>query len=447
MAESTAQLSILVKVRDEAAGALSRLSNETSSLGGQMNFLGDKAGMVAGALAALGSAAFLGSAVNQAREAAEGWLKMQTILEHTGVSAEEVRKRVEKMSQTSTFEAHEIGIAYAKNISLFGDTAKALEKTKLAMNLAAFAGIDLSTAQNMVSKASDESIMALKRIALQLGIVIPDFDKHMDQQKQFDAVLKIVTNALGNYDQKLLQSDGIRQVKKQWNEFLETVGTAILPTLNSLLKDYIVPLIQKIIEWANAHPALFKYIVLGIGIITALIAVLTPLVILFPAISVVIAALLSPVALIGAAMLALGAIIMKLSKDWETGWNNIMMVFFPQVYGLISAINSIKNAYNEVRNLLASPLNMVSNAIGNAGNWVNNKINDPFNDFISRPGMSPIAFSGEDTLIGMKNPGALAGAGGGNINIYLQGDMYTTTEVAEKFANEIARSIRYQIKL
>ncbi len=63
MADTTSQLSILVRVRDEASAALSRLSSDISELGGNLNFAGDKAGILAGALSAISTTAVVKNAI------------------------------------------------------------------------------------------------------------------------------------------------------------------------------------------------------------------------------------------------------------------------------------------------------------------------------------------------------------------------------------------------
>ena len=69
--------------------------------------------------------------------------------------------------------------------------------------------------------------------------------------------------------------------------------------------------------------------------------------------------------------------------------------------------------------------------------------NNPFNDFISRPGSAPVAFSSDDTIIGVKNPAAL-GAGGVVINV--NGGNYLDRNAAEKFAEYLGEKFRRELR-
>jgi len=58
----------------------------------------------------------------------------------------------------------------------------------------------------------------------------------------------------------------------------------------------------------------------------------------------------------------------------------------------------------------------------------------PMKDFVMRPGHSPVSFSPDDTIIGMKNPGMM----GGGITVNIE-RIYGTDP------NEIARALRLKL--
>lgn len=453
MAETTSQLSILVKLRDEASGAMQRLGNQAQDLAGSMNFLGDKAGIVAGALSAIGTAAFFGAAISQAREANREWLKTETVIKAIGGNFELVKKTAEGMAETSTFQAHEIGLAFAKNLSIFGDTQKAIDKTKLAMDIAAFSGMSLEQAQRMIGRASDENIMALRRLAEQFGINIGFIDEHADKSVQFEIILNKLAEAARGFDQTLLESDGLTQLKKQWDELLQLVGDAVIPTLNFLLKEMVIPMIRAIRDWQQEHPKLFEKIVLVIGGFTALIAILGTLLALMPVfitlfkIAAAVAALLAGSTGIGLVVLIIGLLIFNITvlKDqWIAAWELLKMRTLPIIETIRGWIMSVVDAVRWLKDLLAGGFRIGATIFESAKRSIGGILGFQEGGIVTRPTLAMVGEGGEaEAIIPLSK---LRGAGGG-ITINLTGDFYTTGEVAERFANEIARIIKYQVRL
>ena len=133
---------------------------------------------------------------------------------------------------------------------------------------------------------------------------------------------------------------------------------------------------------------------------------------------------------------------------------------------------TFQSGIGSVRTLISDLLNYIANAPGSIVDFGKNALNkmvDTLNGFINgfnskvpgfmqlpnipkfaeggivtRPTLGIIGEAGPEAVVPLSRLGM---AGGGGINITLQGDFYTTSEVAEKFANEIARLIRYQVKL
>lgn len=454
MAETTSQLSVLVKLKDEASSAMQRLGNQTQDLAGSMNFLGDKAGVVAGALSAIGAAAFFGVAIQQAREANREWLKTESITKALGANFDLVKKTAEDMAETSTFQAHEIGLAYARNISVFGDTAKAIEKTKLAMDIAAFSGMSLEQAQRLISRASDENIMALRKLAEQHSINIGQIDEHADKSVQFDIILGKLAERVRGFDKTLLESDGLTQLKKQWDELLELIGQAVIPTLNFLLRNIVIPIIKATREWAETHPQLFQAIALVLGALTVLITTLTTIILLMPTLIVLFkaaaaaAALLGGMTGIGLIVLIIGLLIVHvtmLRDQWIAAWELLKIRTMPIIDTIRGWIQSLINTISWLKNLLASGFHIGEVIFEKAKEGVKGILGFQEGGIVTRPTLAMVGEGGEaEAIIPLSK---LRGVTGGNITVNLTGDFYTTSEVAEKFGNEIARIIKYQVRL
>jgi hypothetical protein len=68
-------------------------------------------------------------------------------------------------------------------------------------------------------------------------------------------------------------------------------------------------------------------------------------------------------------------------------------------------------------------------------------------DAIITPGGQVIQTDVADYLFATKNPGALAGGGGGSITINIQGGNYLDSQGANMIATALARQIQTQLRL
>lgn len=453
MAESTSILQILVKVRDEAAAALSRLSNEVQDVGGSMSFLSDKAGMAAGAIAAIGGLT-IGLAIKEAREAAIEWKKTEIVLKGLGVSLDDMKKRAEEMAATSTFQAHQIGLAYAKNISLFGDTKEALEKTKLAMDLAAISGMDLGQVQRIISKASDENLMALRRLADIVGLKLPESTlEGIDKTEQFNLILGKLAERVHGADQAMLEADGWLQLKKATQDLLQVIGEVLLPILNKLIRDYVLPLIQLIKKWAEAHPELFQNIVLATAAFVGLMAILAPILLILPTLitlfkigAVVIGAISAPIWVVFAALAALAIAVYVTRDAWKNAWDNIKWALEPVYNTIMGWLRSLLDMLNSVLSAISRVSSSVGGALSRAGSFIGGIWPFQHGGIVTRPTIGLLGEAGAEAVIPLSRLGG-AGIGGATIVVNFSGDIYSTREIAEKLASDFARNIKYQLKL
>ena len=132
-----------------------------------------------------------------------------------------------------------------------------------------------------------------------------------------------------------------------------------------------------------------------------------------------------------------------------TGATNLA-TFFTNV--LVAAINKVEDALSAVFNSAA--FKAVSGLVGGAVGAISSVVNTASNilhvqDAIITPGGGVIQTDVADYLIATKNPGALAGAGagGGGINIFIQGGTYLDQNGATIIANALATQINRQLKL
>jgi len=69
-----------------------------------------------------------------------------------------------------------------------------------------------------------------------------------------------------------------------------------------------------------------------------------------------------------------------------------------------------------------------------------------FDDFISRPGQSPVSFSPQDTIIGMKSPGALGGGGNQTITVTINNPMFNERDEMERIVEEVSSRLGQELR-
>ena len=125
-------------------------------------------------------------------------------------------------------------------------------------------------------------------------------------------------------------------------------------------------------------------------------------------------------------------------KDFFTSlWDGMLNVFNSAIQKIKDAISAIVSAYNAAVSAVSAPIK----AVGGAVKSVVSKFAD--GGIVTGPTLGLVGEAGPEAII----PLSQLGSTGGGVVINLQGDFYTSTEVAETFGNELARIIKNQINL
>lgn len=155
-------------------------------------------------------------------------------------------------------------------------------------------------------------------------------------------------------------------------------------------------------------------------------------------------------ALPGRVVDAISSMPRRVVEIFQNAAQNIKSIFQDVVNFIANAPGAIvdfgKNAINsfiDIVNRFVKGFNSVAGKVG-----INLPEIPKFAEggIVTRPTLGILGEAGAEAVIPLNRLQG-RGIGGGGITINIQGDFYTTREVAEKFANEIARLINYQIKL
>jgi phage-related protein len=263
--------------------------------------------------------------------------------------------------------------------------------------------------------------------------------------------------------------DGFRLLKKNLAELAESIGEVLLPVLNSLIKDHIIPIIKGIKAWAEEHPELSKKIILTAAVLTGFMAVLAPilfalptlitlfrgvaiilptLITLFRVIAVTIGGFLATPLGIAISLLALMAVVVYNTRDaWKNAWQSIKD-FFIDVYNKIKAgIDFLVDAYNKLINILSTPIKMAGNFLGNVGSAIGNFFKFQEGGIVTRPTIGLLGEAGAEAVIPLNKLRVAEVGGGGGVTINLYGDFFTDADIARRFGDALAKEIKYQLKL
>lgn len=551
MAESTAKLNILVQLRDEASNAMRSVTNSVSDLGGSFGFAGDKSGILAGALAALGGATVL-KAIGSFEEANLKLLTAQALFKTLPDGIQKFNDAIvigSKYQSKFGFDNEAVTLALARLAQATGgDMPHALQALEAAMGLSIskFNGPGgLEQATDLVLRAFTGGGRILKEFGANIG----------ENESAFSAIAKVVEKTTPYLDAWGQSAQKNSEITKQLgSDILENMGEPLAEAKRRIGELIFgntdlgasIETLKPFWQGLGVSIALVTTY-LAIQAIPQLISTAVAFLGIGQAVSIAGAGVLASLGIWALVVLAIAAIItvgILIVKHWDeirafladtwlaikdqavVIWESIVNFFknLPEIIGMIfgyfvvmivtafldlrkfltitlpqiigdivswfaqlpdrvaSAIASLpgrlvslfQSAAGSIKGVVQDIISFVASAPGSIVDFGKNAINstvDVLNRFIkgfnavagkvgitfpeipkfaeggivNRPTLGLIGEAGPEAVIPLNRLGG--GFGASTINVYLQGDFYTTSEIAEEFANKIARLIGYQIKL
>ena len=249
----TLKLSILADV-DNLKKNLDTGSKEVEGFGGKLEKFG-KVAAAAFAAAAAAAAAYAGKllieGVKAAIEDEAAQLRLANALKNvTGATNDQiaaVEKQITKLSLANGVADDQLRPAYQRLATATGDLTKANDALTLALDISAATGKDLNAVSNALGKAYEGNTSSLARLGIGLStaeIKTLGLDGTMKQlAKTFEGAATVQANTLEGQ---------IARLQIAFDEAKETIGAALLPTLQRLLDYFINTVIPKFIEFKDA---------------------------------------------------------------------------------------------------------------------------------------------------------------------------------------------------
>jgi hypothetical protein len=208
----SAELSLLVKAKDQASSILKNV------------------GLAA---VALGAAAVV-AAVGFVKAAAEEQVGMERLKRAVDLVAHESMPdiidawegAIQEMEAVTAYSDGEMRDALSMLVALTGDADEAWRRLPIAMDLARGAGIDLAQASKLLGKTSDENTTALARLGIKLGENATATDVLLAVQQKFGGQsAAYAATAIGQWE--ILQNN--------IGDFAEDIGAKLLPMVTTAI--------------------------------------------------------------------------------------------------------------------------------------------------------------------------------------------------------------------
>jgi ABC-type multidrug transport system fused ATPase/permease subunit len=327
-----------------------------------------------------------------------------------------------------------------------GDADFTMKAFGAAMDLARYKGIGLEEAAQALILAFQGNTRLLK----QFGI---DVDEHASKETILASILQKVQGQTEAYSNT--QKGAIDTLKQYGGEVMEAIGK----TLG--FRDAIVNVRNMVVKWiqdqGGLNAVLEKYqwliaLIAGLLVGVFVAGLVAAVVAMWPVIGAAV--------ILGAKIGLIAAIIASVAAVWIMYWDQIKEGFGIVADWIVNKFNWLKDRLFEITDWIGSKIRGLVDtleSIGNklispvqsageqVGSWLENIWPFQHGGIVTRPTLGLVAEAGPEAIIPLNR---LGGMGGGAIlNIYLQGDFYTTEEIAEKFGNQIAKLIKYQLRI
>ena len=249
----TLKLSILADV-DDLKKKLDTGANEVEGFGGKLEKFG-KIAAAAFAAAAAAAAAYAGKlaieGVKAAIEDEAAQLRLANALKNvTDVTDEQIKSIEQQILKTSLATGvadDELRPALQRLTVATKDVTKSQDLLKLALDISAATGKDVETVSNALAKAYEGNNGALSRLGVGISAA-------QAKTLGFEGTVKQLSDTFGGAaaTQANTFQGQIERLKVAFDEAKESVGAALLPTLQNLLNYFINTVIPKFIEFKNA---------------------------------------------------------------------------------------------------------------------------------------------------------------------------------------------------
>lgn len=473
---ANAELQIILNAIDRASEPIKRVGAQIQSMERQFKAVGTALTVFGGAV--VGS---LTLAVKAAADAELQMAKVNTIVKTlTGsfdINKTQIMEAANASLRLAGVDNELAAVSIARLSQVLGNVNKGIEMHKLALDLATVSGRDLESATTAIIQVLAGNSRVLKEFGIQVDEEMPKMEVLAMLQKRIGGATEEASDKLGTQ---------LKVFKETFGNLMETIGTTFIPILNDLLKNRILPLIEKIQNWIDKHPELARQLLIVIGAVGALAAVLGPILIMLPGLITAFGLLTGPIGLVTIAIMALVAAGIYLWQNWDILKENLILIWNGIKERINEAIDAIKGFLEGLRQTFVSVWEGIRNVVGSVIDWISGRINDFLGlfdrfisiaqrvvSFVSKPVTSVVSAAknllgfrqfggpvapGQPFIVGEGGPelfipstfGRIVpdAGGGAAINITITGNTFMgDREVARKLGKELVDYLRLNLRV
>lgn len=472
------ELSIILRLKDEVSRQLKGVGGSIEALEPTLRTVRNVG--VAGFTAIAGAATL---SIREAMFAETAFERFRLVLKNSSKASEEQVQQLAKLAD----EMEKVGvISDDVTMTMFEELAS-FNLTSDSIRALAPAAADFATALYGINPTAEQAKLAMTglgkvmngqfEILTKKGYVFTDFQKKLfetgTETEKVAELTKILNDNYGGLNERLRQTSegGLAGLQFQLGDIQKTIGTALIPVLESLVAT-VTPVLEKVAVWIEQNPELTKNIILVSGAIFALLAILASLGLAIGAISaavsglgVVLGLILSPFGLVVLAIAAVIAAGVLLYKNWDaikakalefTGYlrgrweqmksdaSSAFNALYDNSIGKLTALwDKAKEYAEKIRHAISSAFDKDKKN--------SPSIADRLNEMTSfaQQSLAGLTASSDGWAIGTRHaisdafaPSSQGAAGGQNIVVDMSGSTFLDTRAAEKIGDLMIQRLK-----
>jgi len=243
------ELTILLKIKDEASKALKDFDSNFGSLTNTLKYVGAGLAIVGGAAATFGVLS-----VKAAAEAQAEMAKFNTLIKNSKNPTDELKNKILEVANATVklgFDDEETALSIARFYQRTSDLTQAMNLNNIAMDLSRDKNMSLTQAQTLVGLVLSGNGRALKQYGIDLK----------ESATPMEAIIELQGKLKGSSEAYAKTYKGQMEIlNMEFTNFKEIIGEKLLPLLTTFIQNYILPLTEKLMTLANKAGDLNKIV-------------------------------------------------------------------------------------------------------------------------------------------------------------------------------------------
>jgi hypothetical protein len=241
-------ISLLLKLNDALTKPLGKVDKQLTT---KLKAMGDgmvKTGQSMSKMITLPALALAAVAIKAIDESEQAEAKLRNALRQTGKESDStvasLQDYAKQLQKVTTYD-DEASVSAMAMVQQMANLSEGRLKGLLPgmQDFSAAWGMDLETVSKLTGKTLGSSVNAFGRYGLEL-------DKNMTKEQKYAKINEFFQSKFGGMAETVAKKGlgPLKQLKNQFMDMMESVGNIILPFMNMLMNNFLMPLIN-IFDW------------------------------------------------------------------------------------------------------------------------------------------------------------------------------------------------------